>query len=188
MLYPFKAQNLPPPTQNSPPQDQFNGTSVSWTSQQNTTQDIWSWTNQAWEFGPYPNFAIYLQNGTEVTDVNFIPLGVPFKVVINIQKNIFMGNTTLGRAGRQWNTELRTQNGTISGNANCRMIYINKMNTKFWNESNAWHVESFVFNQSEKGTMGQPPPQPQMQQNSFYKFDNASSRVVESSESWRVDR
>jgi hypothetical protein len=189
MLNPAKAQESNPPPKNPPPpgMTQFNGTYISWAKQQNTTQDTWSWTNQAWEFGPYPNFAIYLQNGTEVTDVNFIPLGVPFKVVINIQKSIFIGNTTLGRAGLQWNTELRTQNGTISGNANCRMVYINKMETKFWNESNAWHVESFVFNQSAKGTMGQPSPPPQMQQNSFYKFDNVLSRVIESSELWRIE-
>src|SRR4030066_1069617 len=188
MLYPVKAQNLPPPTQNSPPQDQFNGTSVSWTSKQNTTQDIWSWTNKAWEFGPYPNFAIYLQNGTEVTDFNFIPLGEPFTVVINIQKNIFVGNTTLGRAGLQWNTELRAQNGTTNGNANCRMVYINKMETKYWNESNTWHVESSVFNQSANSkTPGQPQPAQPMQQSSFYQFDYASSLVIETSESWRIE-
>src|SRR3972149_6162204 len=187
ILTPVMAQGLAPPTQNPPPpQDQFDGTFVSWTSQQNTTQDMWSWTNQAWEFGPYPNFAIFLQNGTEVTDFNFIPLGEPFTVVINIQKSIFVGNTTLGRAGLQWNTELRTQNGTISGNANCRMVYINKMETKFWNESNAWHVESFVHNQSEKMPIGQPPI-PEMQQNSFYEFDDELSRVIESSELWRIE-
>ncbi|MCJ7560211.1 hypothetical protein MUO79_06285, partial [Candidatus Bathyarchaeota archaeon] len=187
ILNPVKAQELPPPTQNPPPnQNQFNGTFVSWSSQQNTTQDTWNWTNQAWEFGPYPNYAIYLQNGTEVSDVNFVPLGEPFRVVINIQKSIFMGNTTLGRAGLQWNTELRTQNGTISGNANCRMIYINRMETQFWNESNAWHVESSIFNQSTSGPIGQYP-QPPTQQSSFYKFDNVLSRVIESSDSWQIE-
>jgi len=180
MLIPVKAQEPPPP------QDQFDGNYVSWSSQQNTTQDIWSWTNQAWEFGPYPNFAIYLENDTEVTDFNFIPLGEPFTVVIIVQKSIFVGNTTLGRAGLQWNTDLRTQNGTISGNANCRMVYINKMETKFWNESNTWHVESFVYNQSENMPTGQPPV-PEMQQNSFYEFDDESSRVIETSEFWRIE-
>jgi hypothetical protein len=108
---------------------------------------------------------------------------------MNVQKNIFMGNTTLGRAGLQWHMELRTQNGTTMGQANCRMVYVNKMETKWWNESNAWHMESFVFNQSEvTGPMGQPPPPPeQKQQYSFYKFDEASSRVVESSDSWRIE-
>ena len=186
-LYPVHAQDLNPPTQNPPPnQTSYNGTSVSWSTQQATTYDTWNWTNQAWEFGPYPNYAIYLQNGTEVSDVNFVPLGEPFRVVINIQKSIFMGNTTLGRAGLQWNTELRTQNGTISGNANCRMIYINRMETQFWNESNAWHVESSIFNQSTSGPVGQYP-QPPTQQNSFYKFDNVLSRVIETSDSWRIE-
>ena len=174
----------PPP---APDQSQFNGTYTSWSQQQNTTLDSWNWTNQAWEFGPYPNYAIYLENGTEVTNVNFVPLGVPFKVVMNIQKSIFIGNTTLGRAGLQWNTELRTPNGTITGNANCRMVYINKMDTQFWNESNAWHVESAIYNQTgDKGTTGQPVPPP-TQQNSFFKFDQVQSRVIETSEFWRIE-
>jgi len=182
----------PPPPKGSPPppeRKQFNGTYIFWDKQQNTTQETWNWTNQAWEFGPYPNFAIYLQNGSEVTDDNCIPLDEPFKVVINIQKNIFIGNATLGRTGLQWNTDLRTQNGTITGNANCKMVYVNKMETKHWNESDAWHVGSFVFNQSA-GTksMEKPPPPPEeMKQNSFYKFDKASSRVIESSEAWRIE-
>ncbi len=181
MLIPVKAQEQPPP-----PQEQFDGTYVSWHSQQNTTSEEWSWTNQAWEFGPYPNFAIFLENGTEVTNSNFIPLGEPFKVVIIVQKSIFVGNTTLGRAGLQWNTDLRTQNGTIIGNANCRMVYINKMETKFWNESNTWRVESFIYNQSENMPIGQPPL-PSMSQNSFYVFDNAASRVIEYSEYWQIE-
>src|SRR3990170_4760026 len=187
-LYPVHASDLNPPTQNPPPnQTSYNGTSVSWSSQQATTYDTWNWTNRAWEFGPYPNYAIYLQNGTEVSDVNFVPLGEPFRVVINIQKSIFMGNTTLGRAGLQWNTELRTQNGTITGNANCRMVYINKMETQFWNESNAWHVESAIYNQTgDKGTTGQPVPPP-TQQDSFFKFDQVQSRVIETSEFWRIE-
>jgi len=182
----------PPPPKDAPPpteRKQFDGTYIFWDKQQNTTQETWNWMNQAWEFGPYPNFAIYLQNGTEVTDTNFIPLGTPFKVVINVKKNIFIGNTTLGRAGLQWHTELKTQNGTKSGDANCRMVYINKMETKYWNQSNAWQTESNVFNQSEvTAPMGQPPPPPeQKQQYSFYKFDKASSRVVDSSEAWQIE-
>ena len=190
MLNQAKAQDLNPPPKNplSLNQAKFNGTYISWIKQQNTTQDTWSWTNQAWEFGPYPNFAIYLQNGTEVTNINFVPLGQPFKVVISIQKNIFVGNTTLGRAGLQWNTELRAQNGTTNGNANCRMVYINKMETKYWNESNTWHVESSVFNQSANSkTPGQPQPAQPMQQSSFYQFDYASSLVIETGESWRIE-
>src|SRR3990172_7881286 len=173
----------PPP---APNQSQFNGTYTSWSKQQNTTLDSWNWTNQAWEFGPYPNYAIYLENDTEITNTNFIPLGVPFKVVMNIQKSVFIGNSTLGRAGLQWNTELRTQNGTITGNANCRMVYINRMETQFWNESNAWHVESAIYNQTgDKGTPGPIPPP--TQQNSFFKFDQAQSRVIENSEFWRIE-
>ena len=184
---PAQAQNLNPPSEKPPAplQSQFNGTYTSWSGQQGSTQDSWNWTNQAWEFGPYPNFAIFLLNGTEITNTNYIPLGTPFKVVVNVQKSIFIGNTTLGRAGLQWNTDLRTQNGTISGNANCRMVYINKMETAFWNESNAWHVESFVYNQSDKVPTGQPP-MPQ-QQNSFFNFDKQASRVTETSESWRIE-
>jgi hypothetical protein len=185
----------PPPPKDAPALSkdrQFNGTYLSWSKQQNTTQETWSWTSQAWEFGPYPNFAVYLQNGTEITDDNYVPLGTPFVVVINIQKNIFMGNSTLGRAGLQWYTELRNQNGTSIGNANCRMVYVNQMQTKYWNESNTWHIESFVFNQSDTG-MGKelpkegPPPPEQMRQFSFYLFDNSSSRILESTDTWRIE-
>ena len=66
------------------------------------------------------------------------------------------------------------------------MVYINRMETQFWNESNAWHVESSIFNQSKSGPVGQYP-QPPAQQNSFYKFDNVLSRVIETSDSWRIE-
>jgi len=191
---PLKAQEPQPPPQNSPPhQDkQFNGTYIAWKKEENTTQENWNWLNQAWEFGPYPTFRIYLQNSTEVTDTNYVPLGTPFKAVIYVQKNIFTGNATLGRAGLQWNTEIRTQNGTITGNANTRMVYINKMETNFWNETNAWHIESFIFNGSDvKSPMGpspQPPPPPeQMKQYSFFNFDKNSSKVTETSEMWQIE-
>ena len=171
----------------APDQSQFNGTYTSWSQQQNTTLDSWNWTNQAWEFGPYPNYAIYLDNGTEVTNTNFIPLGVPFKIVMSIQKSIFVENATLGRAGLQWNTDLRTPNGTITGNANTRMVYVNRMQTQYWNESNAWHIESSIYNQTgDKGTPVQPIP-PQPQQNSFFKFDSVQSRVIETSDYWRIE-
>jgi len=190
----LKAQEPPPP----PPDDgepspllekQFNGTYIAWKKEENTTQETWSWQNQAWEFGPYPTSRIYMQNGTEVTDAHYVPLGTSFKAVIYVQKNIFTGNTTLGRAGLNWNVELRTQNGTVTGNANIRMVYINKMETNFWNETNAWHVESFVFNGSDvKPPMGQPPPPPeQMKQYSFYIFDKNSSKVTENSEAWQIE-
>jgi len=175
----------PPP----PKETQFNGTMISWSKQQNTTQENWSWTNQAWEFGPYPRFAIYLQNGTEVTDANCISLGEPFKIVIIVQKTIFTGNNTLGRAGLQWHTEIRSQNGTVTGNANCKMVYVNQMLTRYWNESNTWHVESFVFNQSEvTAPMGKPPQPPeQTRQLTFYNFNRNSSKSTETSEAWTIE-
>jgi len=162
---------------------------IAWSKQQNTTQENWSWMNQAWEFGPYPRFAIYLQNGTEVTDTNYIPLGEPFKAVITVKKTIFTGNKTLGRAGLQWHAEIRSQNGTITGNANCKMVYVNKMLTKYWNETNTWHVESFVFNQSKTtAPMGQPPTPPeQTQQLTFYQFNRNASRSIETSEAWAIE-
>ena len=191
---PLKAQEPKPPQDNPPPYKtpQFNGTYIAWKKEENTSKENWSWRNQAWEFGPYPTFSIYLQNGTEVTDTSYIPLGAPFKTIIYVQKNIFTGNATLGRAGLQWNTEIRSQNGTITGNANLRMVHINKMQTNFWNETNAWHIESFVFNGTEgklpMGSGPQPPPPPeQMKQFSFYNFDKNSSKVTETSEAWQIE-
>src|SRR3989304_8398587 len=89
---PSKAQEGPKgpgPDQNR----QFNGTYVAWKKEENTTQENWNWQNQAWEFGPYPTFNIFLLNGTEVVDANFIPLGTPFKTIIYIQMRIFMEYT-----------------------------------------------------------------------------------------------
>lgn len=166
--------------------DQSEGNLVSWEHQQNSTGDTWTSSNQAWEFGPYPSFSIFLQNGTEVTDVNFVPLGETFLIVINVQKSIFVGNSTLGRAGLQWNTEIRSQNGTITGNAFCRVTYINNMQTKFWNESNTWHVESSINNQTDQWTNGANPPPTPMMQKSFYTIDYNSSRVLENDQSWQI--
>src|SRR3990170_6368539 len=86
MFKPLQAQKPEPPPQgdkHSPPRPdlQFNGTYISWDKQENTTQENWNWRNQAWEFGPYPTFHIYLSNGTEITDANFIPVGATFKAV-----------------------------------------------------------------------------------------------------------
>ncbi len=106
MVNPVRAQDIAPPNSNIPPQEDFEGTFVSWDSQQEVISDDWSWTNQAWEFGPYPFFEVYLVNGTQVTDVNFVPLGEKFVVVVNVQKSIFVGDNTLGRAGIQWWTDL----------------------------------------------------------------------------------
>jgi hypothetical protein len=191
-IRPLPAQEEPGPPPRGPPpfeKRQFNGTYIAWEKEENTTSESWEWQSQAWEFGPYPNFAIFLLNGTEVTDKNFIPLGTPFKAVITVQKTIFTGNSTLGRAGLQWHLELRTKNGTPSGQANIKMVYVRRMETKYWNETDSWHIESFVFNQSEVSAMpGQPPPPPEeMGQHSFYIFDKASSKITESEDAWQIE-
>ncbi len=184
-LTPIKAADT------NPPQNLPQGNNVSWQSQQNSTQDSWNWTSQGWEFGPYPTFALLLQNGTEVTDPNYIPLGQPFTVRIDIQKSVFVGNSTLGQAGLQWNTELRSQNGTTTGNANCNMMYVNQMQSpNGWNETNAWHMQSSVNNQTNMGNVGGNtglPPDPKFQQqNGFYQFDAQSSNITESDVGWIV--
>jgi hypothetical protein len=190
-IKPIPAQEpFPPPREPPPFEDrQFNGTFIAWDKEENTTTERWTWQSQAWEFGPFPNFAIFLLNGTEVTDRNFVPLGTPFKAVITVQKSIFTGNSTLGRAGLQWNTELRTANGTPIGHANLRMVYVNRMETNYWNETNSWHIESFVFNQSEVSALpGQPPPPPEeMRQYSFYIFDQDSSKFTELLDAWQIE-
>jgi len=168
---------------------QFNGTFIFWDTQRDVSEESWSWINQAWEFGPYPTFAIYLLNGTEVTDTNCIPLGEPFIVVIDVRKTIFTGNMTLGRAGLNWHTELRAQNGSEMGYAHCRMVYVNQMVTPYWNESDTWHIESFVFNKSEvSAPPGQPPPPMEKGgEVNFYRFDEDASNVTETTEMWRIE-
>jgi hypothetical protein len=82
------AQEKPPeePPEEKPwwKDEQINGTFIFWDTEHNVSQESWSWMSQAWEFGPFPSFAIYLLNGTEVTDTNYVPLGEPFKIVINV--------------------------------------------------------------------------------------------------------
>jgi hypothetical protein len=167
----------------------FNGTFIRWDKQRESFWESWSWLSQAWEFGPYPTFRIYLQNGTEVTDANYIPLGESFKVVIDVKKTIFTGNVTLGRAGLNWHADLRSENGTRIGAADLRMVYINEINTHYWNESDTWHVESFVFNESEVlAPPGEPPPPiEENKQISFYHFDKELSTVTETDEMWIIE-
>ncbi len=192
-IQPLSAQKPPkkPPPEERPPFEdmQFNGTFIGWKTEEDTTTEQWTWQSQAWEFGPYPTFAIYLQNGTEVTDTNYVPLGEPFKVVIDVKKTIFTGNMTLGRAGINWHTELRSKNGSGTGNADCKMVYVNEMVTQYWNESDTWHVESFVFNKSETlAPSGEPlPPMEKAGETNFYNFDKNASTVTETSEMWRIE-
>lgn len=118
---PILAQEPPKekPPEEQPPEEpprfedrQFNGTFISWNKEESTMTEQWAWQNQAWEFGPYPTFAIFLLNGTKVTDINCVPLGELFKVVIDVKKTIFIGNMTLGRAGLNWHTDLQAKNGS----------------------------------------------------------------------------
>jgi len=188
----------PPPE--TPPwkEEGFNGTLIRWDKQQEMFGESWSWVNQAWEFGPYPTFKIYLQNGTEVTDTNYIPLGENFTVVIDVKKTIFTGNMTLGRAGLNWHTDIRSENGTQIGSAHCRMVYVNEINTHYWNESDTWHIESFLFNYTEGSAPpgGEAPPPPEgekplppeeYKQISFYNFNEELSTVTETHERWIIE-
>ncbi len=192
-INPLLAQEPPkkPPQDEKPPFEkmQFDGTFIAWNSEENTTTDQWTWLNQAWEFGPYPTFAIYLLNGTEITDTNFVPLGEPFKIVIDVKKTIFTGNMTLGRAGLNWNTDIRTENGSEAGFAHCRMVYVDEIVTPYWNESDTWHVESSVFNKSQ--TLAPPneplPPMEKGGEISFYKFNEGLSKITETSEMWTIE-
>lgn len=198
----LSAQDKEKPPEGPPPDwnQDWNGTMIFWDTEHNTTQDSWGWSSQAWEFGPYPSFAVYLMNGTEVTNDNFIPLGEPFKIVINVQKNIFTGNVTLGRAGLNWHMDIRSKNGTWAGFADCRMVYVNQIVTKYWNESDVWHVESFLFNESEviygpekvgpkltDQEVEEEPPPMEPRQNSFYIFDESLSNFTEFVQMWRIE-
>jgi len=169
-------------------QESFNGTFIHWDKQREEFRDSWSWLSQTWEFGPYPTFKIYLQNGTEVTNSNFIPLGENFTILIDVKKTIFTGNTTLGRAGLDWHKELREENGTHIGEAHCRIFYINEMTTHYWNESDTWHMESFVFNRSDIIAPPEEPPFPKEEGDhvSFYTFFEDSSSIEETGDSWII--
>jgi hypothetical protein len=164
------------------------GNNVSWQSQEETTQNTWNWTSQGWQFGPYPTFNIILSNGTEVTNDNYIPLDQVFTVRLDVQKSIFVGNATLGQAGLNWNTDLRLQNGSSTGNANARMVYVNSLQGQGSNQTNEWQIYSSINNQSQIITGGKDPlqPQPMQQQSGFFQFNSQLSNVTESEVGWRI--
>ena len=164
------------------------GNNVSWQSQEETTQNDWHWTNQGWAFGPFPTFSIILANGTKVEDANnYIPLDQLFTVQIDIQKSIFVGNATLGQAGLNWNVDLRSQNGSTTGNANCKMMYVNTIQQQYFNETNTWHIESNINNQTGFDSKGPQGPMPMPQNNGFYQFDSELSRITETELGWRLE-
>lgn len=195
LIIPVPAQEPPPeesPEKPSQPEG-FNGTLIRWDEQHETFGDSWSWMNQAWEFGPYPTFRIYLQNETEVNDTNCVPLGENFTAVINVKKTIFTGNMTLGRAGVNWHADVRSENGTMIGSADCRMVYVNEINTRYWNESDTWHIESFISNYTTGSASppsgGEKPPLPPEEYKpiSFYNFSNELSTIIETDDMWIIE-
>ena len=165
--------------------DMPQGNNVSWQSQDQTTQNSYNWTNQGWQFGPYPSFSITLDNGTVITDSNYIPLNQPFTVQIDIQKSIFVGNATLGQAGLMCNTNLLSDNGTSTGNAQCNLMYINDMQQGNMNQTNTWKTFSNINNQTMTPIQGQGPP-PFQQQNGFYLFNPQLSNITETDLGWRL--
>jgi hypothetical protein len=159
------------------------GNNVSWQSQNDTTQNSWNWTNQGWQFGPYPTFSLILANGTIVTDDNYIPIGQVFTAQIDIQKNIFTGNATLGQAGLNWGTNIISQNGTITGNANCNMMYVNSMQQQGFNQTNTWQIFSNINNNTLSDVKSPNQPMPQ---SGFYQFNSQQSSITETAEGWRI--
>jgi len=160
------------------------GNNVSWQSQDQTTQNSYDWTNQGWQFGPYPSFSIILPNGTEITNDNYIPLNQPFTVRIDVQKSVFIGNATLGQAGLSWNSQLRSENGTITGNADCKLMYVNNIQQGNWNQTNVWNINSNINNQTATPIQG--PPMQFQPQNGFYQFNPQLSNITETDMGWRV--
>ena len=133
------------------------GTHVTWEKTQETEVDSWDWRSLAWEFGPYPSYAIHLENGTEITDANFIPVGENFTVLINVQKDLFTDNKTLGGASLNWHLDLlnQTHPEDYLGWANIRMEYTHAYETNAekdlpeW-EREAFHIWSEIWNRTEQ--------------------------------------
>jgi len=68
------------------------------------------------------------------------------------------------------------------------MVYVNQIVTPYWNESDTWHIESFVFNQSEVlAPPGEPLPPMEKGEASFYQFNESLSSVNETSGMWRIE-
>ena len=153
------------------------GNNVSWQSTDQTTQSSWDWTNQGWQFGPYPSFTIILSNGTEITNDNYVPLNTPFTVRIDVQKSVFVGNSTLGQAGLNLNNNLLSENGTATGNAQVKLTYINNIQQGNLTQTNAWNIYSNIFNQTATPIQG--PPSQFQPQSGFYQFNSQLSNITE---------
>jgi len=180
------------------------GTYVTWKKQHESATESWTWRNLAWEFGPYPSYVIVLNNGTEVTSSNFIPVNEDFKVIITIQKAIFTGNSTLGGAGLDWHMDILNATNPLDtlGWAHLRMGYVNQILSKYvpGNVKNgSFHVESQVFNRSEMAMlegMGKLPSEGGQSTSMypggtitppFYVWNKNASRVIETDITWIIE-
>ncbi len=183
-----------------PPLETWNGTYLIWDTITESEEESWDWLNQAWEFGPYPTFRLYLWNGTEVTTENFIPLGEEgkFKVVIEIDKSVFTGvlegdeELTLGRTGLHWHTDLKDpENGTWLGSASVDMVYVHNVATHIGNETNTWHINSMVYNQSDVSTepvIDKPSmPDKDRMETEIFVWDKSNSSVTENSSKLMIE-
>lgn len=137
---------------------QNEGIEASWEKEHESEIDDWNWRNIAWEFGPYPTYTVYLANGTEVLDNNFIPLEENFTVIIKVKKDIFTGNEALGGAALNWHFDIVNVTDPMDtlGWANIRMEYLNyligedeKHIPHGW-KNGSFQVWSEFFNETEQ--------------------------------------
>ena len=64
------------------------GTNVDWYTDTGDYNDTWTWSNNYWLFGPRASYELFYNNGSQIHQEDFIPLGEEITWRINIPKGI----------------------------------------------------------------------------------------------------
>ncbi|TFF95461.1 hypothetical protein EU546_03230, partial [Candidatus Thorarchaeota archaeon] len=135
--------NVPSPV-HEVSQEIQNGTNVEWESYSESFTDEWEYDTRNWIYGPVPQFSVFHENGTEVTQDRHVELQQWTRISATINRTIFVDESDLG-------------NVTVMGIYQTASQEFEAMFEAGFNRfgSDRWWVHSQQFNFSETGTL--PP-------------------------------
>ncbi len=90
-------------------QDQQVGNDVYWNQDANSTSDEWEWEHRNWLFGPSPEYYIYHENGSLLTDDSYAEINEDLTFYAVIPKSVF-GNKDTDLARLNFNGWYISQN------------------------------------------------------------------------------
>ncbi|MGD9395400.1 MAG: hypothetical protein PVJ05_03135 [Candidatus Thorarchaeota archaeon] len=74
------------PVKQAVPADE--GTNLDWYTDTGSYNDTWTWSNNYWLFGPRANYELFYNNGSQIHQEDFIPIGEEITWRINIPRSI----------------------------------------------------------------------------------------------------